>query len=292
MNARRILRLQIKDFWHPDTPDAKSTNPFVAILANRFEVRLSSDPTLLIYSVHGDEHRRFDCTRVFFTGENVRPNFEECDYAFSFDHSPDPRNFRLPNYHLFYGAMNRLLEPRDVDRLLSEKSRFCNFIVSHAGCPERESFYQLLSRYKHVDSPGSVFNNMNGLARSGGWFGEKVDFMRPYKFSIVFENSCYPGYTTEKLLSAMLAGSVGIYWGNPRASLDFNPAAFINCHDYPDFEAVVEHVKELDQDDAAYRKILAEPPLNNNRLNPDYSIESVLDRFEYILENPGARRKQ
>lgn len=281
--TRKQIKLNFKDFWHSDTPQAISANPFVLLLSRRYELRLSTDPDFLIYSVHGEKFRYFDCTRIFFTGENVRPNFDECDYAFSFDYSTDERNFRLPNYHLYYGIMDKLVEPRDPEQIFSEKNRFCNFIVSHAGVPERESFYRLLSGYKHIDSPGRVFNNMTGPPRGGGWFGKKVEFMRPYKFSIVFENSSYPGYTTEKLLSAMAADTVGIYWGNPLVSRDFNPAAFINCHDFPDFDAVVEHVRALDRDDAAYKNMLAEPFLNDNRLNPDLTIDSVLDRFEAIF---------
>ncbi len=183
--------------------------------------------------------------------------------------------------------MDELLEPRDPDLVFSEKSRFCNFIVSHAGCPERESFYRLLSRFKRVDSPGRVFNNKAGPPREGNWFGSKVRFMKPYKFSIVFENSSYPGYTTEKLLSAMAANSVGIYWGNPLVSRDFNPGSFINCHDYPSFEAVAERVRELDQDETAYKRVLSEPFLPDNKLNPELSIDSVLDRFEYIFSKAG-----
>ena len=281
--TRKQIRLNFKDFWHPDTPQAISANPFVILLSRRFELRLSTDPDFLIYSVHGEKFRKFDCTRIFFTGENVRPNFDECDYAFSFDFSTDERNFRLPNYHLFYRIMEEFVQPRDPARIFSEKNRFCNFIVSHKGVPERESFYQLLSRYKHIDSPGRVFNNMTGPPRGEEWFRDKVEFMRPYKFSIVFENSSYPGYTTEKLLSAMAADTVGIYWGNPLVSRDFNSAAFINCHDYPDFNAVAEQVRALDKDDAAYKKMLAEPLLNDNRLNPNLTIDSVLDRFEAIF---------
>ena len=124
---------------------------------------------------------------------------------------------------------------------------------------------------------------MTGPPRGEEWFRDKVEFMRPYKFSIVFENSSYPGYTTEKLLSAMAADTVGIYWGNPLVSRDFNSAAFINCHDYPDFNAVAAQVRALDKDDTAYKKMLAEPLLNDNRLNPNLTIDSVLDRFEAIF---------
>ena len=41
---------------------------------------------------------------------------------------------------------------------------------------------------------------------------------KPYKFSIAFENAWYPGYTSEKIVTSMLAGTIPIYWGNPDIS--------------------------------------------------------------------------
>lgn len=37
--------------------------------------------------------------------------------------------------------------------------------------------------------------------------------MRRYKFTIAFENQSYPGYVTEKIADALMAGTVPIYWG-------------------------------------------------------------------------------
>ena len=244
-----------------------------------------NDPDYLIYSVYGQDFERYSCTRILFICENVRPDFDQCDYAFSFDHSPDVRNYRLPNYY-FCADLEHMRAAEDVDRLFSEKRRFCNFIVGHAGCAERENFYRLLSSYRKIDAPGAVFNNMAGLgpAHQGRWFRDKVAFMRPYKFSIVFENSSYPGYTTEKLLSALLSNTVGIYWGNPRVSLDFNPRSFVNCHDFDDFESVAAYVEELDKDDAAYKRYLAEPPFEGGRVPDSLRTPNVLDRFEQIFD--------
>jgi hypothetical protein len=60
----------------------------------------------------------------------------------------------------------------------------------------------------------------------------KRAFLSQYKFTIAFENFSYRGYNTEKLTDPLLAGSVPIYLGNPEITKHFNPACFINAHDY------------------------------------------------------------
>ena len=66
---------------------------------------------------------------------------------------------------------------------------------------------------------------------------------------MAFENSSYPGYTTEKLLQAMQAGTVPIYWGDPSVGRDFNAARFVNVHDYASTKAVIDKICQLDQDE-------------------------------------------
>jgi hypothetical protein len=50
-------------------------------------------------------------------------------------------------------------------------------------------------------------------------------------------------------MHALITDTIPIYWGNPLASLDFNPKAFINCHDYKSFDEVIELVKEIDSNE-------------------------------------------
>ena len=69
----------------------------------------------------------------------------------------------------------------------------------------------------------------------------------------------HSGYTTEKLVHAMAAHTIPIYWGNPQVSEDFNPKSFINCHDYSSLEAVIERIIEVDQNESLYRHYLEEP---------------------------------
>ena len=123
-------------------------------------------------------------------------------------------------------------------------------------------------RYKYVDCPGQVLNNMTATdlePRNSNWETSKIDFLKKYKFTIAFENSSSDGYTTEKLYHPFIAGSIPIYWGNPKVTCDFNPKAFINCNEYHnDWEAVIQKVIELDNNPDAYLQMLSESPMQKN----------------------------
>ena len=154
-----------------------------------------------------------------------------------FCHLPDdPRHFRLPQYVFYVDDVQRLVKPPgfDAGAALRAKTKFANFVVSNPRCPERNRFFRQLHRRRHVDSGGRHFNNL------GRPIADKLAFIRDYKFTLAFENSASDGYTTEKLVEPMLAGSVPIYWGNPLVGLDFNPRSFIDVSAFPDFDAAIE----------------------------------------------------
>jgi alpha(1,3/1,4) fucosyltransferase len=116
------------------------------------------------------------------------------------------------------------------------------------------------------------------------WMYTKLEFQSHCKFTIAFENSSSPGYTTEKLLHAYITGTVPIYWGNPEVTRDFNPASFINCHDFNNFEEVVERVKEVDQNDKLYDEILQEPAFRENAIPPQLQKEKLVAFLKNIFE--------
>ncbi|MCI0360698.1 MAG: glycosyltransferase family 10 [Planctomycetaceae bacterium] len=253
-------------------------------LEPHYELELSDDPHVVFYSWRGHSHRRFRSLRVFVAGENLRPNWRHCDYAIGYDRTDNPDYFRQPSFARgCYGDLHGLVKG-DVDpgKLLAEKTAFCNFICSNANCRERVRFFDKLSRYRRVDSPGKVRNNMQGaLAPRHGqvkWFKAKADFIRRYKFTIAFENSSHPGYTTEKLPQPMWADSLPIYWGDPLVHIDFNPRSFLNYFDYGSHEALIERIIEVDQSDDLYAQYLRQPWYHENRL-PDAFEPSRLSEF-------------
>lgn len=107
--------------------------------------------------------------------------------------------------------------------------------------------------------------------------GSKTEFQRKCKFTLCFESTLHYGFVTEKIMDAFYADTIPVYYGSPTVTDIFNKDAFINCTDYPSFDAVIEKIKELDQDDEKYLQMLRQPIL----VNPDYprELEDALGKF-------------
>jgi hypothetical protein len=238
-----------------------------------------NNPDFIFFSVFGYQHFKFRCKKIFYTGENIRPDFTVCDYAFSFDLDDNQgRNYRLPLY-VQYDDVTKLTLPKHPDELLKKKTDFCNFVYSNPDCKRRIKFFRKLSKYKKVDSGGRILNNI------GYFVPNKIEFLSKYKFTIAFENGEYPGYTTEKLFEPMLAGSVPIYWGNPQVRKDFNTKSFINSYDFKNDDELIDRIIEIDQDDELYLQILNEPYFINNTVNQYVDEKNILKKFEEIFNS-------
>ena len=251
-------------------------NLFTRLLAEMYDVSFSDDPDLLLFLPFGTDHLSYQCRKLFITGENVRPDFNVCDYAFSFDFLDDSRNYRFP-----LGLWGNVEVPEDWDpeKVLRQKTGFCNFVYSNPSCRLRNQLFEQLSRYKIVDSGGRYKNNL------GHRVGDKLTFLSQYKFTIAYENTSYPGYVTEKISDAFAANTVPIYWGNPKIDHDFNPASFINYHELGSNEAVIDRIIELDQDDNAYLEVMRQPRYPGDRF-PDFAQPSkIKSRLQQIVES-------
>lgn len=155
----KTIKLWFCDFWHPETEDEIRKNPLFQMIARRFNIVLDfRSPQFILYSCFGSQFRRYLCPRIFYVGENIRPNFVECDFSLSFDSDIAGRNHYLPFYAL--DDLSTLLAPCRAD--IAVKTAFCNFIYSNPKCAARNDFFRMLSSKKQVDSPGILFNNMRG----------------------------------------------------------------------------------------------------------------------------------
>ncbi len=271
---RRKIKIDFSDFWGGFD---KTNNYFYNLLKDEFEIEISSSPDYLFFSVFGNNHNSYNCKKIFYTGENIAPPLGYCDYSFSFDCVDDARNYRLPHYLLYDGYYE--LEKKKVDESLLNR-KFCNFIVSNGGCPERNSFFEKLSEYKKVDSGGRFMNNI------GYPVDNKLEFQSGYKFSIAFENNAYrPGYEwyiTEKVMEPMKVNSIPIYKGGSEIKSDFNTKSIINCHDFKDLDAVIDYIVYLDNNDKQYLRMLNQPWFNNNEV-PFNNKEENIKKFLYKI---------
>lgn len=290
---RPAIRVWFTDFWDGFSPTG---NVLYLLLSRRYDVTLTrDDPDYLIYSFGGFDHLNHDCVRIFHVGENFRPDFNICDYALGLDYLEfGDRYIRFPSYALSVNALGS--RPPLMMQDLEARTGFCNFLYSNAKAdPARERFFTALSRYKRVDSPGRLLNNMEAVAGdrfAAGWQKRKIAFLSRYKFTIAFENSCSDGYTTEKLTHALMARTIPIYWGNPKVTRDFDSACLVNCHAFGSFDEVIEKVKAIDSDDASWLAMVnrscfaAGAP---TQAENESAITAFLDR---IIQQPPAEARR
>jgi hypothetical protein len=286
--VKRRVSIEFCDFWRGLD---KHDNFFYNLLSERFSVKVSERPEFLIYGNNGHVHRHFNCRKIYYTHEPMAPNFRECDFAFTAFHLDDPRHMRLPYYVVLHESPAPLIRGADFpapEQILAGKTKFCSYIVSN-NSPRRNKnrieIFEKLSKYKRVESGGLFRNNVGGQVL--GAYAGKIEFLRPCKFNIAFENVSLPGYTTEKLPHAMMARALPIYWGDPRVAGDFNPSSFINASKFPDLDALVEEIIRIDKDDSLYLPYFTQPYLPDNKPTEWYDRNRLLDRFEKILDTAG-----
>jgi hypothetical protein len=293
--VKPIIRIWFADFF----PRCEAF--FKWHLSQAYELVLDNEnPDYLFFSDFGDENFKYTkAKRIYYTGENLRPDFSRCDYALTFDYLNLPNHYRLPLYVIenfsrwqeydCTKSWAALTDPKPPSsEILKSKTKFCNFIVSNPICEIRNHFFELLNQYKRVDSAGSHLNNMGFTLPKEPhlFFKSKLEFQRPYKFSIAFENSAYPGYLTEKILDPMLALSLPIYWGDPLAHQDFNPRSFVNAAAFRTVEEMVQWVIKIDQHDELYMKYAEQPYFHENKLNAAMDLERLGQFFRTVFDSP------
>lgn len=327
-----VVRMRIVDWYLSDTEENFYTDIFVQILSRKYDVRYSENPDFLLYGPFGNKHLQYDCIRIFFTGENLRTNWNIADYGIDFDYMDfSDRHLRLPfgflpSEHL--RELHRQSSTRALSSKTAERGKFCAFMATNGGGEHtrvRDRFLEILSAYKRVDSGGQWNNNIGGAIgdRYNDFQTSKRKWLREYKFHICFENSSYPGYLTEKLLDAYATGCIPIYWGDtslrcvyPPPLMDknhsklqntdeidmciphispnlleytINPKAFINAHNFPSLQDLVQEVRRVDNDDKAYREMYLQP-LFLGDFNPYEYYEKKLETFLDSIVSQGPQK--
>ena len=282
------MKLSFSDFWGDGfTTESNFFTDLIKTIRQDIEiVPLSNETDLLIYSCFGHDHHRANRSKtkkVFYTGENQRPNYNECDYSLTFDFNDyGGRNFRLPLWMLQldwfdkkgYGNPRYVIPLKDIkDNPLMHKPKneFCA-IVFNTDSPHRYEIVAKLSEYKKVHCFGKPFGN---------WFyGEdvKINLISNYKFNICFENTISPGYYTDRMPHAKAAGCLPLYWADNNCERDYNKDSFLNLYNFENIDKFVERIIELDNDDNAYKFITSNYLFKDNE-------PSLIPLTEFLIKN-------
>ena len=167
---------------------------------------------------------------------------------------------------------------------------FCVFAYSNCdeewdGVRDRRRFYERLVERsgKRVTNLGNCYNSWKITERTGG-AGANAYAFRGFKFTIAFENKRCRGYVSEKIVNAMLAGTVPIYYGAQDVVEHFNPLSFVNVADFFSFDACIDHVLRLDADDAAYDSVRSQPWMTKDQMARRQSTFSFITADSFYAD--------
>ena len=277
----KTLRIKFVDFWFGFS---ESNNYLYNILKDHYIIQLVDDPDILIYSCYGTDYLKYKCTRIFYTAENLRPDFLACDYAISFDYNSNKKHLRLPLYAMYIdnlGTINELtkkLTATEAKKIWDAKTKFCCMVVSNVMSQRRLNFYKKLNNIKKVDSGGKWFNNVGGPVKN------KMEFIKDYRFVLSFENSSHAGYTTEKLIEPIFANSIPIYWGDPQVGTEFNTGRFIHLSSSKRDDEIIKEIMEIEGNEKRAIDMLMSSTFANNSIPMSIQKENVLNFFRNIFD--------
>ena len=284
------IRISFVDFWFDFDPE----NNFIRDTLESFvptEI-VRRNPDLLFYSVFGTKNLGFMGKKVLINGEIHSQNYGRPDFSISYHESTNSSRLRLPIWA--WHSQPGLLVPSS-QRFPTAGNHFCNFTYSNPNCEFRNRFFLALDRMKSVDSLGAAFRSdtprfLLDSRNSSKWRDSKTSMLSNYRFTISFENVSEPGYSTEKLVDAFLAGSIPIYWGDPFVAEDFNIRSFVNLHNYQNYLEAIDAILELERDPQLMGAMRSEAPMSETQYSRYFNgqFETFL---KYAIESSGHSKR-
>jgi hypothetical protein len=281
------IKLKFVDFWYGFYPEE---NFFFKLLSQSYNIELSDAPDFIIYSCYGRQYLKYNCIRIFYASENIRPDFTGCDYAITFDYTDNPKHYRLPLYAIYIDQiantehLTRPISREEAKAIWRSKTKFCCMVVSNGQSKKRLEFFEKLSAYKPVDSGGRLLNNI------GGPVADKLKFIKDYRFVISFENSSYPGYTTEKIIEPLMADCIPLYWGDPLVNTEFDSHCFLQLTGHKTEEQLISEIMAIDENEERAIDMLCAPKFVGNNIPESIDKNEILRFFLDITDNQKTKK--
>jgi hypothetical protein len=153
---------------------------------------------------------------------------------------------------VYFEMQTKLNRTFDMTDLRLDKNPNRPFMLAYcASNPQyhRDALFKLLQQQD---------STAHGLGKCMGTPGYQVgehstwrdnwSYYRNYRFAIAMENKAIGGYVTEKLLNAILGGSIPIYYGDPTwVKQNFNEKAIIFVQDFSSLEECAAYILHVDK---------------------------------------------
>ena len=280
------LRVAFVDFWPGFQPEHLRIYRRLKRLYNCF---ISETPDLLFcgpFLTHENHVQKYKCSKILLSGENLEKRFF---------------NIQLRNYDLsllcHHVDLSRgnahflpyTLTEKRFERMKTEKTKFACYVVGNGnsgdGTEARNNLYLKIMRMAKekgliVDSCGTYLNNTGVYAPKSDDERCQIspEWLSQYKFNICGENSYTPGYFTEKIYQAFLAGCIPVYLTHPENFKYINSKAGIFGTSEADIPQMCERVFSLTDEEK--ETMLAEPPF---LYDPNFYLKKELELISDLI---------
>ena len=286
MDSRKTIKYKL---CHCDIIGKTIEDIIPAPLFDKYEFVQSKHPDYVFYSVT-DRPEVFtnypDAIKIFISGEPVSPSFTFFDYCIGMDDITfGDRYFYYPDFIrtcLQNGLSIQRISLEDRNPLAS-KTDFMNYIQSHDRPDKaRVKWVKVFDAYKPVNCPGPHLHNCEDDVSD---YTKKITFQSKHKFSLIVEASDHPHFITEKIIHALIANTVPVYYGTKDIDTVINPRCFISLIGKAEQEAL-ELIRQIDLDDKAYLAMLQAPIF----VDPNF-VEDRIAGYEAFLDNIFSQEK-
>ena len=244
-----------------------SNNPY--LIKKGIELEITNNPEFIIYGTYGDFISAAcsddsSAIKILFITEPLSADFMLFDYCIGFDpYSYGDRYCYYPDFLYSPGTSISDISFDEAKNILHNKKYFCDFIYSHDGRDvSRKKYFDLLNSYKRVESAGTYLNNQpDNLAVDFKKDGDtsKYDFQSKCKFSLCIQSIDKEWFINEKIMHAIRANSIPIFYGTNKLKNIINEDRVIFINDFDSDEELLQRIIQIDNDDDLYCKIISKP---------------------------------
>ena len=158
--------------------------------------------------------------------------------------------------------------------------QFCILVTSNPSKDACLRMYYRLSCYGRVDFYGRLHIASHGPLP--GYEESTSQWISRYRFCLCYENAFTWNYISEKLVYALFGGGIPIYSGAPNVGDYFNKRRFVCVDDYENVDAVMQEIRRLNEDKAAYEEMISQPIFTAQNLS---NIARMQHKMKDFLEN-------
>jgi Glycosyltransferase family 10 (fucosyltransferase) C-term len=269
------MKVFVHGFWKGflEGTDPVSVSVFLRLLSEVFHTEVEcgtfEESEILLESIFLSKTYVLDKSWKYsflFSGESRLVPFYDKYSCVLFGVDSQKNIISCPLYVIYLNSSSHFLKKIENGPSLAHipKKAVCA-IISNANAPVRNKFLQILEKYIPVDYAGRYKTNVPIVSAPYN-SDEFITFIKEYKFIISMENSVLDHYITEKITHGMIASTIPVYWGSPKAKEHFNENRFIQLQNDSDNEihSVIQRMMYLTYNEAEYMNMVNQPIFAEN----------------------------